>query len=224
MNSINFLQCNVVSFNLVRPRPIEPFSSLTAISLALTLFLIPGFGRSEEASKENNSVNTEAPAADEKADGEAEPFVPPSRDTHDLGLGIDAGGPFGLKLRYTWSGDSGLVLGADADAGTVFYVSDATISALLGYWLSNRVRVMLIAGVGTTAIMNGYAGPIAHVGAGIEWKPRKWFGFGAEGGYNLGLKYPKKPDDADLGTDADTWEPKLAGYIFGRITVTFYFI
>lgn len=224
MKSIIYVLFCFIRHHLVRPWAKMSSLSPLPVSLTLVLWLMPGLAGAEEVSKETDSSKATAPAADEKAAGETAPFVPPSRDTHDLGLGINAGGPFGLKLRYTWTGDSGLMLGADADAGTVFYVSDATISFLLGYWMSNRTRLMLIAGVGTTAMMNGYAGPIAHMGAGIEWKPRKWFGFGGEGGYNLGLRYPKKPSDEDLGADADDWEPKLAGYIFGRLTVTFYFI
>lgn len=142
----------------------------------------------------------------------------PERDPVDIGLGLALGLTTGGKIRVLGTFDSGFVAGVDLDAGTVIFVSDATASAIVG-WSFNPgghiIRPYLTVGGGSGVIFALIAIAEATVlrgGAGLEWKPARWFGLGLEGGLET-FFYKEGQKTGEV----------IGAIPFGRLTVMFYF-
>ncbi len=135
-------------------------------------------------------------------------------DIFDIGLGLNIGLTPGGKVRLLATLDNGLVVGVDLDVGTIIFISDATISGILGYSFEvgrHIIRPYLTVGGGSSAIFALFAfaeGRIFHGGIGFEWKPARWFGLGLEGGVNV--------------FDCTNCDATVA-YPYARLTVMFYF-
>jgi len=130
----------------------------------------------------------------------------------DIGVGVNIGITTGAKVRVIGRLANGLTAGVDLDAGTLIFVSDATVSGILGWSFDisgDLIRPYFTVGVGGTAIFALFdivEGAILHVGAGVEWKPAKWVGIGIEGGENM----------ASFGDTGGV-------YPYVRLTTMFYF-
>jgi hypothetical protein len=115
----------------------------------------------------------------------------PAADPIDIGVGLDLGITSGLKLRALGTFDSGLVLGLDADVGTLLFYSDATVSGVVGWRLPSELTLLrpyarVGAGFGVVLMLLGGDDPtrdVAHAGLGLEWKAGRAFGLGVEGGW-----------------------------------------
>jgi hypothetical protein len=109
-------------------------------------------------------------------------------DIIDLGLGLNIGLTTGGKARLLVTLDNGIVAGVDLDIGTILFVTEATASGIFGYSFQagkHVIRPYLTLGVGSAVVWAIFAADNAsllHAGAGVEWKPARWFGLGLEGG------------------------------------------
>jgi hypothetical protein len=112
------------------------------------------------------------------------------RDQIDLGIGFGLLMTTGPKVRVLATLESGLIAGVDLDAGTAIVISDAAVSALVGWEFrmekNKALRLYGTAGLGKAVKLDlsdgDQHGKIVRLGLGVEWKPAKWFGLGFESG------------------------------------------
>lgn len=104
------------------------------------------------------------------------------RDVFDIGAGLSAGFPWilGAKVRLLKTHPSGITGGVDLGFNTYGLNTQVYATGLIGYRFEGRRHVFrpYLTG-GAYAHDRGWG---ALAGAGGEWKPARWFGFGFEGG------------------------------------------
>ncbi len=131
----------------------------------------------------------------------------------DMGVGLNLGFVPGGKARILATLPSGAVVGVDVDAGTLLFITEASISAIFGWSFEvgqHVIRPYVTVGGGGAllfAILAAAAAPTVHTGVGVEWKPARWFGLGIEGGVSL-----------LVGEEANGLLP------YARLTAMFYFL
>ena len=138
------------------------------------------------------------------------------RDHIDMGLGINLGLTTGGKIRVLGILDNGFMAGVDLDLGTVIFITDATVSGIVGWEFRagrHALRPYLTLGYGEAAIFALFAaaeGKVFHGGLGFEWKPARWFGLGIEGGVNV--------------VDITSSDSESVAIPYGRLNFMFYFL
>jgi hypothetical protein len=146
------------------------------------------------------------------------------QDRIDMGVGLNIGLTTGGKARLIATLEPGVVVGVDLDIGTIIFISELTASGILGWSFqpgNHVIRPYVTAGAGQGilfAILVAAAGPVSHLGGGIEWKPARWLGLGLEGGVNT------MHGHRSAGMSGERESDQVIHFPYARLNLMFYFL